>query len=236
MADTALRTPFLVGALLCAGAVLVIDGSGAQIAGLIAPFTGRFAPGLESPPGRGVPALALIDTLVLLAVGLLAAPLVIPPRIHAKYQAVVTVIVGLLTALAGLKVALAAFAAALMMIAVLLAFPFGTIVYMIKWASFDRGGASAILAVGWTLKIAIAVLLILAHQRFVRQIGLILLLGTSLALGFIVGFLLALPPGFLAAITDCIAAIVAAIGAIIWGLVLAIGALPGAIKALRVDR
>ena len=187
-------------------------------------------------PLPGVPALALIDTLVLLAIGLLVAPLVIPPRIHAKGQAVVTVIVGLLTALAGLKVALAAFAAALMMIAVLLAFPFGTIVYMIKWASFDRSGASAILAVGWTLKIAIAVLLVLAHQRFVRQIGLMLLLATSLALGFVVGFLLALPPGFLAAITDCIAAIVAGIGAIIWGLVLAIGALPGAIKALRIDR
>ena len=236
MADTALRTPFLVGALLCAGTVLVIDGSGAQIAGWIAPFTGRFAPGLDSPPGRGVPALALIDTLVLLAVSLLVAPLVIPPRVHAKGQAVVTVIVGVLTALAALQAAFAALAKMLMMIAILLAFPFGTIVYMIKFASFDRSGASAILAVGWTLKIAIAVLLVLAHQRFVRQIGLLLLLGTSLVLGFVVGFLLAFPPGFLAAITDCIAAIVAAIGAIIWGLVLAIGALPGAIKALRLDR
>lgn len=236
MADTPLRTPFLVGALLCAGTVLVIDGSGAQIAGLIAPFTGRFAPGLESPPGRGVPALAFIDTLVFFALVLFVAPLVIPPRLHAKGQAVVTMIVGIVTALAALQAAFAAFAKMMLMIAILLAFPFGTIIYMIMFASFDRSGASAILAVGWTFKIAIAVLLVLAHQRFVRQIGLILLLGTSLVLGFVVTFLLALPPGFLVSITDCIAAIIAAIGAIIWGLVLAIGAVPGAIKALRVDR
>lgn len=236
MADTPLRTPFLIGALLCAGTVLVIDGGGAQIAGWIAPFTGRFAPGVESPSGRGVPALAFIDTLVLFALALLAAPLVIPPRIHARGQAVVTVIVGVTTALAAVAAAFAAFAKVMMMIALLLAFPFGTIVYLIKFASFDRSGAQAILAVGWTFKIAIVVLMVLAHQRSVRLIGLLLLLGTSMILGLVVAFLLALPPGFLVSITDGIAAIVVAIGAIIWGLVLAIGALPGAIKAARLDR
>jgi hypothetical protein len=236
MADTRLRWPFLVWAVALIAAAWIIEGASGTLAGWLAPVTGYVAPATGSPPGRGVPALVLIDGLLLLTVGLMASPLLVPGTIQAKAQGIITLVVAVLAILGAIATAFAALAKMFVMIALLLAFPFGTIVYFIRFADFDRGGAAAVLAVVWTLKLTAAVLLVLAHQRCVAMKGLVLLLATSLAAGFIVGFLHAFLPGFLASITDCIAAIVVAIIAIIWGLILAIGAIPAVVKAVRLDR
>ncbi len=236
MADTPLRAPFLIGALLCAATVVVLDGSAGALAGWIAPFTNRFAPGIESPPGMGIRSLAMVDSVLLFSLVLMAAPLVVPARIHAKAQGVATFLVGFGMIFAGIAAAFVALAKTLLMVVLLLAIPFGTIVYFIKYADFDRSGAASILALAWTFKLACAVLLVLAHQRMVANKGLILILATSLVMGVVVAFLIAFPPGFLASITDAIAAIVGAIVGAIWGLILAIGAIPAVIKAVRIDR
>jgi hypothetical protein len=236
MADTPLRTPFFLAALLCSATVLLLDGASAWLAGWIAPFTTRFAPGIHSPPGIGIPTLALVDWLLFVTLLLMASPLVVPARIHAKAQGVVTFLVGFSTIFAGIAAAFMALAKMLLMIVIMLAFPFGTIIYLIMFGHFNRSGAAAILALAWTFKLACAVLLVLSHQRMIANKGLILILATSLVMGVVVGFLHALPPGFLVSITDAIAAIVAGIVGAIWGLILAIGAIPAVIKVLRVDK
>ncbi len=85
-------------------------------------------------------------------------------------------------------------------------------------------------------KLAFAILLVFAHQRFLQNKGLVLIILTSLLATIIVSFLHGLVPRFLVSITDDIAAIVVAILAAIWALFFLIGSIPSIIKVLRVDR
>ena len=78
-----------------------------------------------------------------------------------------------------------------------------------------------------------AVLLILAHQRFLQQKSLVLLILSSLLANLIVGFLHGIVPGILVSITDAIAALVVASLAAAWASVMLIGSLIGVSKTLR---
>jgi hypothetical protein len=226
----------LIWALALVAVAVAVEGASGSLIGLIAPLTARFAPGAGSPPGMGVPSIALVDALLLLSMGLLAAPLLIPPRIHARAQGVVTLLVALPVIGGGIAAAFTALAKALLMLVLLFAFPFGTIIYLARYGHFDRSSAAAVLAVVWTLKLTAAVLLVLAHQRLIAIKGLVLLLATSLAMGLVVAFLHAFPPRLLASITDAVAAIVGGIVAAIWAIILVIGSIPGIVKAIRVDK
>ena len=186
-----LRTPFFVIAVLAMALVVLVElgsalvlGGGSAGAGLSdqAAELGVVVPnpaGVEEPPGRGIPYLVL-------------------------------------------------------MVSLLLATPFGTIAYLALFGFFPRGDAAILLSLLMFLKLVFAGALVLAHQRFLQNKGLVLLVLTSLVATMIVAFLHSVVPVILVSITDDIGAIVVAMIAIIWGVVLLIGSIPAVIKSIRV--
>ena len=85
--------------------------------------------------------MAVPDGLMLFTVMLMGAPLFIPERIFAKVQGVATLVVSLLALTGSITGTFLTFALLILMVALFTAFPFGTIVYLIIWGSFDRSGA-----------------------------------------------------------------------------------------------
>ena len=229
-----LRRPlFIVALVLITLAFLVELGS----AGFIDNVTPADKPSYDLPtPGWGIPYLALLDGLLLFTVALIGASLLIPERVHGRVQGIVTLIVSLLVLLGAIAAIFLAITLLTLMVSLLLAVPFGTIVYFATFADFDVAASRTTLGIVMPLKLAFAVCLVLAHQRFLENKGLVLIILTSLLATLIVSFLHGFIPGFLVSITDDIAAIIVAILAAIWALVFLIGSIPAIVKALRVDR
>ncbi len=186
-------------------------------------------------PGFGVRYLMLIDGILFFTVALIGIALVLPDYAQGKLQGVATLIFSILIIIAAIAMIFAALAAVVVMVVLLLAIPFGTIVYLIKYGSFDRGGASAILSLLMFLKFGFTATLILAHQRFLQGKGLIAIIITSFIATIVVTFLHGLVPRILVSITDAIAGIVVAIIAVIWAIILLIGSIPAVIKAVKRD-
>ena len=241
-----LRKPFFIVAVVAMALVVLVElGSslligGGDASGDLADQArelGVSAPGAsgEEPPGRGVPYLVLIDVILLYTVLLMLAALLLPDRLHGRVQGITTLIGSIILIIVSFVLGLIAFIEVLIMIALVTAAPFGTLAYLALWGFFPRGDAAAILSLLMFLKIAFCVFLLLAHQRFLQNKGLVLLVLTSLVCNFIVAFLHGLVPIILVAIVDDVAAIVIAILAIIWAIVLLIGAIPAVVKAVRVS-
>src|SRR5262245_7791618 len=184
-------------------------------------------------PGLGVPAIVYVDAVLLLVLLVMATALVVPARIHGRVQGIVGLIVSILIILAAIVAAFKALAQLIVMVSLLLAFPFGTIVYLIIWGFFDRGGAAAALGLLLLIKIVIAICLVVSHQAFATDKGMILIVAASLIAGLVVSFLHGFVPGVLVSITDAIAAIVVAIIGIIVALLAALGSVVSIVRAIR---
>lgn len=189
----------------------------------------------ERPPGLAISYLALIDGLLLLTVGLLGASLVIPPNAVGRVQGLTTLVVSIIVILVGIILALAAIIQLVLMVSLLLAVPFGTLAYLAKFGFFDRGGAALAISLVMLLKIGLLIGLFVAQQRFLQNKGLMLLVGTSLVATLIVSFLHGFVPLFLVSIADAIGAIVIAIIAIIWAIVLLVGSLNSLLRVARAN-
>jgi hypothetical protein len=187
-------------------------------------------------PGLGLPYLAILDGLVLFTILLIGAPLIITDRLHGRIQGIITFIVALFTLLGAVVMIFAALALLMMMISLLLAIPFGTVIYIEKYAAFDKTAAAVALSIIMSFKLGFAVFLVMAHQRFLENKGLVLIILTSFLATIILSFLHGIVPRFLVSITDGIGALIIAILAAIWALVYLIGSIPSIIKALRVDK
>jgi hypothetical protein len=187
-------------------------------------------------PGKGIPALALLDGLLLLAVGMMGLALVLPQNIVGRVHGIVSLVVSLVVLLGSILLILETLALVFVMIGLFLAVPFGTIAYLAIWGSFDRGGAAATLGTLLFLKLAFGVLLLLANPRFVETRKLVILALTSLLANVVVSLLHGFPPGVLVSITDAIAAIVVAVLALIWAVILLVGAIISVVKLLRLSR
>ncbi len=187
-------------------------------------------------PGLGIPYLALLDGLLLLTLALVGASLIIPERVHGRVQGLITLIGAVVALLAGFGMLFAAIGLLLLMVGLFTAVPFGTIAYLAVWGFFNRGGAAGTLGLLMLLKVVAAVCLVLAHQRFLQNKGLVLLVLTSLLANAVVSFLHGLVPIVLVSITDALGAIVVSVLALIWAAVLAIGALVSIVKVLRLTR
>lgn len=217
--DTLRKPLFFIAAALLLVAFLIEMGSSA-------------IPDTYKLPGFGIPYLALIDGLLIYAVATMGVALIIPERIQGRIQGLITLIVGLVALFAALGLLLAAFAALMAMVSLLLAVPFGTIAYFAVFAGFARGAAAITLSVLMSLKLGFAVCLILAHQRFLENRGLVLLIFTSLLANVLVEFLHGFPPGFLVSILDALAAIIISVLALIWSLSFLLFSLPAIKRAV----
>lgn len=162
-------------------------------------------------PGLAIPALALIDSLILcIYLGL--------AFLTGRVRSVVTAIVALLVLIFAIIMALTAFALVMVMIGLFLAVPFGTIAYIVIWGFFSRGTAAAVLGGIIILQIAAAVCATLNNRSFLQNKTMVLLLLTSLGCNVLTAFLHGLVPMILVSIVDAILAIVIAIVAAIWAL------------------
>jgi len=243
---SSLRTPFFVLALVCMALVVLVelgssrilggDGAGAGLAREAeaneVDIVGSTAD-VDEPPGRAISYLSFVDGVLLYTVLLIGASLVISERVHGRLQGVVTLIASILLIIAAFIAAIIAFIELLVMVSLLLAVPFGTIAYLALWGFFPRGDAAAVLSLLMFLKLAFAVFLVLAQQRFLQQKGLVVLVLISLVLNVVIAFLHGFFPLVLVSIVDTLLALVIAIVGIIWGIVLLIGAIPSIVSTIR---
>lgn len=220
-----LRVPFFIAAVVCLCIAFFIE-IGSQF------YLTSVKTDLPSP-GLGITYLALLDWLLLFTILLMGASLIIPDKIQGRIQGIVTFIVALSSLTGAVAAIFKAFGTLMVMVSLLLAIPFGTLIYFAIFGSFKIGAAAGTLASIMTFKAAFAILLVLAHQRFLQNKGLVILIACSFLVTIVLGFLHGMVPGFLASITDSIGAIITAIVAAIWALFFLIGSLPAIIKAFK---
>ncbi|SES63537.1 hypothetical protein SAMN05216326_10160 [Nitrosomonas marina] len=223
-----LRIPFFCASVVCLVIVFAVE-LGTQF------FLNTDKDSLATP-GLGILYLAWLDWLLLFTILLMGTALIVPDRIHGRIQGIITFIVALLTLLGAIVAIFTAFGLLMLMVSLLLAVPFGTAIYFAEFADFKVGAAAATLAFIMIFKVAFVIFLVLAHQRFLQNRGLVFLIATSLVATILLGFLHGIAPPFLAYITDDIGALIIAILAAIWALFFLIGSIPAVIKALRIDR
>jgi len=179
----------------------------------------------EDIEGFGIPALQYVDGVLLFSLALIGLGLILPATMQVKVQGCLTMLVGIIILLAAFVLVFIVLAKLIAMISLLLSFPFGTIAYFFIYADFPRDSSLALLSFLFGLKLLVGLLLLLAHQRFLENLGLVLMVLTSLVANFVVSFLHGLVPGFLVSITDAVAGIIVLIIAMIWAIILIIGAL-----------
>jgi hypothetical protein len=185
-----------------------------------------------TPPGRAIPAMAVLDGLVLFTVLLMGAPMFIPERIFAKVQGVATLVVSLLALTGSIAGIFLTFSLVMLMVALFTAFPFGTIAYLIIYGFFDRTGANVTLSLLMMFKLGFAACLILAHQRFIENKGLVLIILTSLAANILISFSHAIVPVPLVSITDGIATIIVFVLVVLWAAFFLAGSIVAVVKAV----
>jgi hypothetical protein len=241
-----LRKPFLVVAIILMVLVVLVElGSGLVLGGAPAGQALRDqqdslavddvgdVSDVEEPPGRAILYLVLVDGILLYTVGLMGLSLVIPEKVQARAQGCATFILSIILIIVGIILAIIAFVELIVMVTLFLAVPFGTIAYLALWGFFPRGDASVLLSLLMFLKIAFCVFLVLAQQRFLMMKGLMLLVLTSLVCNVIVAFLQNLPPIILVSIFDNIAALIVAVIAIIWAIILLVLSIPSIVATIR---
>ena len=192
------------------------------------------ASGVQQPSGRGTAYLGLIDAVLVYSTALYVLSLVVPQSIQGRLQGVLTLIASIVLILVSLLLLILAFVELLVMVSLFLAAPFGTLVYLVLWGFFPVGDSAVLLGLALFLKLVFAVLLVLAQPRFLQNKGLVALIVTSLVCTLVLAFLHGFVPVILVSIVDDVAAIVFAIVAIVWGLILLIGSIPAIWKAARV--
>jgi len=186
----------------------------------------------ETPPGYAIKSLSYLDSLLCFTLVLMCLPLVISPNFIGKVQGVATIIMALMTIIFSFIYLIKVLINLILMVTLLLAIPFGTLVYMIAYSQFDTGPAAAILSSVMFLKYVFAISLFLAHEKFLFNKGLVLIIATSFITMIIVSFLHSLLPTFLVSITDALAAIINCIIAIIWAIVLLVGGIIAVVKVI----
>jgi hypothetical protein len=260
-----LRKPFFIAALVLITLALIVELGAAAVLGEQAPSGGledliaetedpddREALGealdeldaeqlervlsQDKPPGLAIRYMALIDGILLFTVGMIGVAILIRERAHAKVHGCVTALFSLLMALGSCTLLIVALASLLLMVALLLAVPFGTIAYLVLYGFFNRPGAAATLALIMTLRIGFAACLVLAQQRFLQNKSLVLLIVTAFLASMIVSCLHGIVPRFLVSITDALAAIIIGILAVIWAVFLLIASIPAVLRVLNLSR
>lgn len=218
-----LRTgPFLVAIVLLALVLLAELGIAVS-----APFLANS----QGAVGWGIPALALIDAQLLFTVGLMAAPLIIPESLTGRIQGVATLIAAIILFIAALLTGIAAFVLLNILIALLTALPFGPVIYAgLGFATFPKIAAATTLAFILGGKLGAVAALVVAHQRFLENKGLMLLVATSLLASVVVSFLHGFLPMFLAAVGDLVATLIVVVMALVWAVA---GLIQGAIATIK---
>jgi hypothetical protein len=232
MFDT-LRKPFFLAAVALMLLALLLEISSVALVDLGDSASAQLAHELDvETPGYGIPSLALFDGFLVFGLALMTLSLWMPDSVLGRIQGIAGMVFSIVMIVAALTVAWKAFVQLSIMLTLLLSPIFGTAAYFAIFANFDRPGAQIALSLIMALKLAFAVCLVLAHQRFLRSKGLVFAIVLSLVLTIAVSFLHGFPPRFLASITDGVAGLIIAIIAILWGIIVLITSVVAIIKAI----
>ena len=222
-----LRIPFFAAALFVLLLAVLLEFAAAG------PLARLTAGGVHAEtPGIAINYLALLDALILYNLVWMALGLIFPRAITGRAQGIVTLVLSFFALLGTIVMIFAAFALLMVMIALLLAVPFGTIAYFVAWGHFAVKAAGATLGLAMLLKLVFCVLLVLAHQRFLQNKGLVILVAVSLGLTWVTNFVQAFLPGFLVSIGDALVAVIVGVVAAVWLLLLLITSIIATIKAI----
>ncbi len=219
-----LRKPFFIIALVVMAIVVLIE--------IGSPWLMEHTKGFDTP-GYGISYMAFIDGLLLYVSILITLAMLLPESVQGRIQGIVTLIVSFFGCLGAIASCFTALIFLLVMVTMLLAPIFGTIAYFVIYGHFDRSGAAVTLSIIMTLKIVFIVLLLLAHQKFIENKSLVLLILTSLLCNLIISFLHNFLPIFLVSITDAVGGIIVAIIAIIWLIIFLVMAIVSIVKAIH---
>lgn len=225
-----LRLPFFVAALCLIVLVILCEAAATDL--LLRLTQDRLDP---ETPGLAIRYLAILDgllayTSIVMALGLTNRAVV------GRVQGLATAVLSFLALLATIALIFLAFILTTVMVTLLVAVPFGTLAYLAAWGHFATGAAAATLSLIMLLKVAFCICLVLAHQGFLKNKGLIVLAAASLGATWLVGFLHAFPPGFLVSIADALGALVIAVVGAVWLLVLLIGSILAIVTAVQTAR
>jgi hypothetical protein len=223
-----MRKPVFLIALVVIGLTVLVELSSIALISNVSPAASSLG---VSITGQGVPSMSILDGLIFYAILVMAVALILPERFQSKIQGIVTIIVALLLLLACIVRIFVDIQLLFLMLGLLLAVPFGTLVYLAMWGHFDTSSARVALSLIMFLKIVFAVCLVVAQQRFLKNKGLVLIIVTSFVANLLIAFLYGLVPGFLVSILDMVAAIIVCILAAIWIVVYLIGGVISTITA-----
>lgn len=221
---TALRKPLLLLAVIVLVLAFLIEAGSLGFM----PVGGAATPSAPQA-GYGIAALAIFDALLLLTIGLIAAPMVVSQEAIGRTQGLLTFAVACLV----LGLAAAALIRAVFMLYLMLGLLMVFIPYAVLWADFPVAAAGLTLTGLLLLKAAAGVCLVLAHPKFLTNKGLVALMLFSICLTMLVSGLQAFPPRVLASIGDTIASIVVLILTLVWAAVFALASLPAVKKAIK---
>jgi len=229
-------------------AVLVETGSslalGGAAAGPVAAVAGGI-PGIEpdmllgvdaeSPPGNGIGYLALIDGYLLFSVIMLGLSFLLSQRAYGRMQGIVTLIVSFCWIILSFIMALVAFVLLLVMFGLFVAVPFGTIAYLAIWGFFPVGQSAAVLGLLLFLKLVFVALLVLAQQKFLKAVALMIHIAVSFVLQLVLGIVQAWLPGIVVSLGDQLLALVFAIVSLLGAIWAFIWTIPAVVNAIRVS-
>jgi hypothetical protein len=179
----------------------------------------------------GIPSLWLVDISLLWSTLLLSAQLVVNKNVVGRLQGLVTLVLSIVVVILGIIKLIEAFVLLMVMLSLIVSF-FGIIVYIALFGHFDTSAANTVLGAITFFKVAFAILLVLAQQRFLQSKGLVFLIVLSLLCNLLLSILYAIVPGLLVSITDAVGAIVICIIAIIYAIVQAIFGIVAVIRAV----
>ena len=218
----ALRAPFFWVALVIMFMIFLGDIGSTLLLG-----------GKGTVQGLGIPYTAFVDGLLLFIVIVTGLSLIVSANIQGKVHGILSLIVSLVVIILGIMKIIVAFLLLILMLSLLLAIPFGTLIYLAEFGHFKREAAAVVLSSTMGLKFIFIVLLVLAHQKFLKNKGLVLLTLTSLLCGVIISFLHGFVPLPLVSITDALAAIVVALLGVIWAILFLILSIPSIVRAVK---
>lgn len=189
--------------------------------------------GREAPPGLASRALAGVDFLLLWTAFLFASATAISPEVHARVRAIATPLVCLMAAILLVVLIFLALGRLIMLLTLLLSAPFGTIVYLAVYGGFGTGAVLASLGAASLFRALFIGFLLASSWRYINNWTLLLITGTGFLCTVIAGVVFGLLPGILHAIGDAALALLFAIFALVWALILLVRSIPGLTATLR---
>src|SRR4030095_10856983 len=124
-----LRIPFFLAACFCLLLAVLIEVAAADALTFLT--LGRIND--QATPGYAINALALIDGFLLNSMIGMLLSVVVPRAVTGRAQGIITLILSFFALLGTILLVFAAFALLMLMLALLVAVPFGTIAYLAAW-------------------------------------------------------------------------------------------------------